>query len=213
MGIFNIAGSLLASFGFNLFELIFAGRFLLGLSGGWAYVTCPLYLSESVPLRFRGIFAGLGFGMGFGVGQAVAQVLGMVFSEHWPYLFGLTALPGVLGVCLFFWIPESPKFLLFIKDNAEAAVKAVAFYTQEENLSESLQTIEAEERNFRFRSCVISWPEMFKKRLYRQPLIIGILVNMTVSLCAVFIGESDCTFCQIFVEKKAGFSKACSVQD
>ena len=61
----------------------------------------------------------------------LAQILGMknVLGNEpgWPFLLGLTVIPGVLQLLTLPFCPESPKYLLLDKDDQEGATNALTW--------------------------------------------------------------------------------------
>lgn len=99
-----------------------AGRSIVGLAIGAASLITPLYISELAPTHLRGrlVTVSLLFITG---GQVVAYIIGWLFSTvlaGWRWMVGLGALPALLQICLFLWMPETPRWLCQQQRQAEA---------------------------------------------------------------------------------------------
>ncbi|CUS21851.1 LAQU0S04e02256g1_1 [Lachancea quebecensis] len=97
----------------SLFVLV-TGRFIVGVAVGIAAQCVPVYLSEVSPSSVRGSVMTINSSAITG-GQLVACVVAWMMSSEphsWRYLFGLSAIPAVILMCLLKFIPESPRWLL-----------------------------------------------------------------------------------------------------
>lgn len=109
-------GWLLITFGTSVAMLI-VGRFITGLSGGAFCVTAPAYTSEIAQDSIRGTL-GSYFQLMITVGILFAYVVG---SYTPVFIFNIlcTIIPIVFGI-IFFFMPESPNFLVVKGKNDEA---------------------------------------------------------------------------------------------
>ena len=87
-----------------------------------------MYLSEISPKKYRGGVVSL-FQWFLTLGIAMANVCGFrsVFgnSQHWPHLFNMLVVFALVQVLVLSFCPESPKHLLIIEKNENAAMKAL----------------------------------------------------------------------------------------
>lgn len=103
--------------------LVMAGRVVMGMGVGAAFVAAPLYVAEIVPADARGsIVASTDLSVDVGVVAGYALGYAFVGVPHgWRYLFALFLVPMALllaGVLLL--LPESPRWLAS-QGRAEAA--------------------------------------------------------------------------------------------
>lgn len=109
-------GWLLITFGSSVGMLI-AGRFITGIAGGAFCVTAPAYTSEIAQDSIRGTL-GSYFQLMITIGVLFAYVVG---SYTTVFLFNIlcTCIPIVFGI-VFFFMPESPNYLVVNNRNDEA---------------------------------------------------------------------------------------------
>lgn len=107
-------------------ELLFIGRFLVGLASGITTTCLPMYLSEIAPLQLRGtlgVFCSMGITGGVVVGQifSLQQVFGTEDLWHVSLSFQLLFL--ILCTLPYRMFPESPKYLYSITSDRSGAMR------------------------------------------------------------------------------------------
>ncbi|XP_005112683.2 proton myo-inositol cotransporter [Aplysia californica] len=104
-------------------SMLVAGRAILGVGIGFASMTVPVYIAECAPAHVRGRMVTVNTLFITG-GQCVASVIDGGFSyvrpDGWRYMLGLAALPSLVQLCGFLFLPESPRWLLRKERDAEA---------------------------------------------------------------------------------------------
>jgi MFS family permease len=101
-------------------------RGLLGLGVGADYVLSPMIMGEHSNVKDRGKLIAFGFGMmwGFGATTAAAialalEVIGVSPDIIWRVVLAAGAIPAVSVIYLRRKIPETPRYLLRIKGDAQ----------------------------------------------------------------------------------------------
>ncbi|XP_055910923.1 glucose transporter type 1 [Eupeodes corollae] len=163
------------------YEMLFLGRFIIGVNCGLNTSLVPMYISEIAPLNLRG---GLGTvnQLAVTVGLLLSQVLGIEqilgTNEGWPVLLGLAICPAVLQLILLPVCPESPRYLLITKQWEEEARKALRRLRASSSVEEDIEEMRAEERAQQCESH-ISTMELICSPTLRPPLIIGIVMQLS----------------------------------
>ncbi|XP_076263788.1 glucose transporter 1 isoform X13 [Rhynchophorus ferrugineus] len=178
------------------YEMLFFGRFIMGVNCGLNTSLVPMYISEISPLNLRG---GLGTvnQLAVTVGLLVSQVLGIEqilgTNEGWPLLLGLAVVPALLQLLLLPICPESPRYLLITKQWEEEARRALRRLRASNQVEEDIEEMRAEERAQQSESS-ISMLELICSPTLRTPLIIGIVMQLSQQLSginAVFYYSTD----------------------
>jgi len=109
---FIIFGSLCMCFA-TTHQLIWIGRFFIGLGCGIAIVIVPMYLAEVAPVRNRGLI-GIMNQIGTVIGILLAQVLGFLLQgpHGWRVVLSLGCFLGIIQSVLLCFSVESPRFLV-----------------------------------------------------------------------------------------------------
>ncbi len=101
-----------------------AFRFLGGLGVGCSSVTAPMYISEISPASHRGrLVAMFQFNVVLGILIAfVSNYLLQDAGQHaWRWMLGVQAVPSAVFLVAVFFIPESPRWLIFRKGDTRQA--------------------------------------------------------------------------------------------
>ncbi|KZC14812.1 Solute carrier family 2, facilitated glucose transporter member 3 [Dufourea novaeangliae] len=110
----------------NSIELLLAGRLVVGLSGGIATCTVPMYMAEIAPLRLRGavgVLCQLGITCGVFLGQIAGLRTVLGTENSWHYMLGAFIPLCVCALVLTsIVLPESPKYLYIIKEQKQKAL-------------------------------------------------------------------------------------------
>ncbi|XP_046341100.2 proton myo-inositol cotransporter-like [Haliotis rufescens] len=139
--VFTIGGVILGA-AQNLAMLV-TGRLILGIGIGLASMTVPMYIAECSPSHLRGRMVTLNVLFITG-GQFVASVMDGAFSYvekgGWRYMFGLAALPSLIQLIGFLFLPESPRWLMK-KGYEEKAYAVLADIRGTEDVEEEIQVL------------------------------------------------------------------------
>ncbi|XP_026325068.1 facilitated trehalose transporter Tret1 isoform X2 [Hyposmocoma kahamanoa] len=109
-------GWLLIAFATNV-AMLMAGRFIIGVAGGAFCVTAPAYTSEIAQDSIRGKL-GTYFQLMITIGILFSYVVGS-YTSVLTFNLLCTCIPIIFGV-IFFFMPESPSFLIIKGRNEEA---------------------------------------------------------------------------------------------
>ncbi|XP_024936497.1 glucose transporter type 1 isoform X6 [Cephus cinctus] len=171
----------------HAYEMLFFGRFVIGVNCGLNTSLVPMYISEIAPLNLRG---GLGTvnQLAVTVGLLVSQVLGIEqilgTNDGWPVLLGLAICPAILQLLLLPVCPESPRYLLITKQWEEEARKALRRLRASNQVEEDIEEMRAEERAQQSES-TISMTELICSPTLRAPLIIGVVMQLSQQLSGI----------------------------
>uniref|UniRef100_A0A3P8T4L8 Solute carrier family 2, facilitated glucose transporter member 4 n=1 Tax=Amphiprion percula TaxID=161767 RepID=A0A3P8T4L8_AMPPE len=168
------------------FEMMILGRFIIGAYCGLASGLTPMYVGEIAPTSLRGALGTL-HQLAIVTGILIAQILGLeslLGSEDlWPVLLGLTVVPTVLQMGLLPFCPESPRFLYIVRCQEHHA-KSLRRLTGRQEVGDMLAEMKEEKRRMDMERKV-SIPELFRSPLYRQPIVISILLQLSQQLSGV----------------------------
>lgn len=186
-------------------EMLIIGRFIVGLYSGLSTGFVPMYVGEIAPTSLRGALGTL-HQLGIVIGILMAQIFGikeiMGNSTMWPFLLGFTFIPAVVQCALLPFCPESPRYLL-INQNEEAKAKSMLKKLRgTEDVGADMQEMREESRQM-MREKKVTIPELFRSSLYRQPIFIAIMLQLSQQFSginAVFYYSTD-------IFEKAGVSE------
>ncbi|MEM6655598.1 MAG: sugar porter family MFS transporter [Planctomycetota bacterium] len=103
-------------------------RFLGGVGVGVSTIAAPLYISEISPARFRGRLAGMfQFNIVFGILIAFASnaIVSSIGENAWRWMLGVEAAPALFYTLMCLGIPESPRWLLTKRGDADRACEVL----------------------------------------------------------------------------------------
>lgn len=106
--------------------LFLAFRLLGGLGVGISSVTAPIYISEVSPADRRGRLVGLfqfNVVLGILISYLSNYLISQVGESSWRWMLGVQAFPAAIFFVLIRFIPESPRWLLLKKGQAEKALE------------------------------------------------------------------------------------------
>ncbi|KAG9292077.1 hypothetical protein G9A89_017977 [Geosiphon pyriformis] len=116
-----ILGALVMAFAHN-YAFLVIGRLIVGFGVGLASMVVPIYIGEISPRYYRGRLVTLNVLMITG-GQVVAYMIGIAFIEigqGWRWMVGVSALPAMIQLIGFPFVPESPRYLVRAAKPAKA---------------------------------------------------------------------------------------------
>lgn len=178
------------------YEMMIFGRFLIGAYSGLTSGLVPIYVGEISPTNLRGALGTL-HQLAIVIGILIAQVFGLESilgnSTMWPVLMGLTVIPSALQILLLHFCPESPRYLYIIRNKESKAKESLKRLTGRVDVSATLAEMKEEKRRMDLERKV-SILQLFRSRMYRQPLLIAVVLQFSQQLSginAIFYYSTD----------------------
>ncbi|XP_030623239.1 solute carrier family 2, facilitated glucose transporter member 1a isoform X1 [Chanos chanos] len=210
MLIANILAFLAAAFmGFSKmassWEMLIIGRFIIGLYSGLSTGFVPMYVGEIAPTSLRGALGTL-HQLGVVIGILVAQIFGiesiMGTPTLWPLLLGFTFIPAVMQCALLPFCPESPRYLLINQNEENKAKSVLKKLRGTDDVGADMQEMREESRQM-MREKKVTILELFRSPLYRQPLLVAVMLQLSQQLS----GINAVFYYSTTIFEKAGVSK------
>lgn len=127
IGILYFVSAIWSGLAIDVYSFMIA-RFIGGIGVGVSTVAAPLYIAEISPPQMRGRLTGMfQFNIVFGILLAfLSNYLLIGIGENaWRWMLGVEALPALLYTAACFFIPESPRWLLSVKEDRAQAAKVL----------------------------------------------------------------------------------------
>ncbi|KAK6458422.1 uncharacterized protein RJT20DRAFT_31797 [Scheffersomyces xylosifermentans] len=202
------------SAGARTHEMMFAGRFILGIGVGIEGGCVGIYIAESVPANVRGNLVSmyqfniaLGEVLGFAVAAMFYDVVG-----GWRYMVGSSLLFSTLLFIGLFFLPESPRYLMHKGKVGESfnvwkRLRDMSDPTSRLEFLEMKQVATMEEEQRRQESRFQAWMDLFTVPRNRRALIYAVIM---VSL-GQLTGVNAVMYYMSTLMAKIGFSTKNSV--
>ncbi|XP_075303848.1 solute carrier family 2, facilitated glucose transporter member 1 [Odontesthes bonariensis] len=161
------------------FEVLILGRLVFGLFCGLVMSLNPLYIQEVSPTSLRGAFATLNQ-VSFASGTLVGMVAGLETvlgtEHHWAIMLSLSLIPALAQYLILPFCPESPRYLLINQgEKCKAEVALLRLRGRADKVFAELEEMKEEASHTQ---SGVTIHDFFKKRSYRQPIIIVLIVNL-----------------------------------
>ncbi|CAL5016193.1 unnamed protein product [Urochloa decumbens] len=121
--------------------ILILGRLLVGLGVGIASVTAPVYIAEAAPSEIRGGLVSTNVLMITG-GQFFSYLINLGFTEvpgTWRWMLGVAAVPAIVQFVLMLFLPESPRWLYWKDEKAQAIAVLEKIYDSDRLEEEAFQ--------------------------------------------------------------------------
>uniref|UniRef100_A0A668TDA5 Solute carrier family 2, facilitated glucose transporter member 1 n=1 Tax=Oreochromis aureus TaxID=47969 RepID=A0A668TDA5_OREAU len=168
-------------------EMLIIGRFVVGLYCGLSTGFVPMYVGEISPTALRGALGTL-HQLGIVIGILIAQIFGleaiMGNDNLWPLLLAFLFIPAVIQCVLLPLCPESPRFLLINKNEENKAKSVLKKLRGTTDVSADMQEMKEESRQM-MREKKVTILELFRSPLYRQPLLIAVMLQLSQQLSGI----------------------------
>ena len=190
---------------FNVITLALS-RLALGLAIGLATCTIPLYAAECVPPKERGQIIALN-DLSVALGQVSAGLVNVVcryYGKSWRVSMGFAAVPAIIQMVLFRYLPESPRWLAMKGRVDEANKIFVSLHGNDKDATE--ERIEMNDSAYSV-GTEKSFCEMWSEPRFRRPLYLGI-VMMVMNQAS---GINTVMYYSASILKSAGFSEEFSI--
>ncbi|XP_032561319.1 solute carrier family 2, facilitated glucose transporter member 11-like isoform X4 [Chiroxiphia lanceolata] len=171
----------------GLFELLIAGRFLIGINSGIGFCVQPLYIGEIAPKHLRG-----GLAMGTSIfltgGILTGQIIGLreLLGEekYWPLLLSSSCFPAFAQLLLLPWFPESPRYLLIDRGDELSCAKALKRFHGSSEYRREMEDIQRESSALDGEKPKKPW-QLFTDRGVRWQLITVIVMTTGQQLSGI----------------------------
>ncbi|KAM3912818.1 solute carrier family 2, facilitated glucose transporter member 3-like [Leptodactylus fuscus] len=169
------------------FEMLIIGRFIIGIFSGFCTGLVPMYIGELAPTAYRGALGTLNQ-LGIVVGILIAQIFGLEVilgsSTFWPLLLGITVILSVIQCALLPFCPESPRYLLIVKNENEQAETILKRLRGTHDVASDIEEMKEEGRRMA-QEKPVSFIELFRSSQYRQPIMIAIVLQLSQQLSGI----------------------------
>ncbi|XP_071139438.1 solute carrier family 2, facilitated glucose transporter member 1-like isoform X1 [Mytilus edulis] len=197
------------------YEMVIAGRFLVGFNCGLYTGLTPLYLSEISTPNIRGALGTL-HQFGVVIGILLSQVLGfpevLGNGQYWHVLLGMCIVPCALQLLVMPFCPESPRYLLITKEQEDKALSSLRTLRGTSMVDADISEMKREQSNsraeakeyiktntlvknrrtmgrfaisYKIECKVIGMLHLFKKKSLWMPLVISIIMHLSQQLSGI----------------------------
>ncbi|KAK3105963.1 hypothetical protein FSP39_009749 [Pinctada imbricata] len=153
-------------------------------------MSVPVYVAEAAPSHIRGALVTLNqlfITIGILVSSLVAGAFSTDKENGWRYMLGLAGIPAVIQFFGFFFLPESPRWLVG-KGSMDRARKALQKIRGLDNVEAELKEIESsleEEREYSQYNICETLSKMLTTQPVRRALILGCTLQLFQQLCGI----------------------------
>lgn len=169
-GVLFFVGALISAFT-SQENVLLVGRFVVGIGIGFSSVVAPLYISEVAPANVRGALVSL-YQFAITLGILAAYIVDYAFAAGgaWRWMLGCGVVPAIVLIVGMFFMPESPRYLFKIGDDARAREE---LHRVHDNASDEAEEIRSIQESLQVKTVGL---RAFKAPELRVALFIGIVL-------------------------------------
>lgn len=171
----------------GFYEMLIAGRFLIGIHAGLNSGLCPIYLTEVAPVSIRGSTTAL-YSLVMNMSFFMSQLFSLEFTlgnkEEWVNPIVISVIPTVVQLIALSLCPESPRFLLITLNDEEKAKKALMWFRNTKRVNFELLMMKKLKKVLE-EIPKVSIKTIFTDSIYRTPLLIALAVEMGQHFCGI----------------------------
>lgn len=163
-------------------DIFIAARFCAGIGVGMASMLSPMYIAEVSPAHLRGRMVAINqltIVIGILITNLVNYTLRNNGEDAWRWMFGLGFIPSALFFIGALWLPESPRWLVKAKKEAQANL-VLNKIGDAGFANESLQDIEKSLKGI----TKTNYSDVFKKGVL-PAVLVGIGLAVFQQLCGI----------------------------
>lgn len=172
----------------NTKETLLVGRGIVGAGIGIASMTAPMYIAEISPTHIRGRLVTFNNVM-ITFGQFVASCIDGLFSSDqkngWRFMLGLAALPALLQLIGFIFLPESPRWLISKKRYDKAHQTLLKITGNNREVANNEFEIVKSNVESDVSSGVTTIVELLKDSAVRRALVVGCFLQLIQQLSGI----------------------------
>ncbi|EME28969.1 MFS transporter, SP family, sugar:H+ symporter [Galdieria sulphuraria] len=189
----------------NVWGVLLFARIFLGTSFGIYSATIPIYLSESAPAVVRGALTAiyqlsLTFGLFFG---SIADAAFVQVDNGWRLMLGSVIVPPFCCLIGLIFTPESPRWLIFKRKEAEAFQCLLKLRKTE---TEALEDLSRIKDSTMIDSQRDTWYQVLKKILMTKRIRRAVSVGIFLQVARQLSGVNAMSYYIDIVLRKAGLS-------
>jgi len=207
--------------------MMIGGRFVMGCGIGITSLVAPMYLSEMAPTKYRGRLVTM-YVLLLTFGQLVAYAIGYGVTDvdqGWRIEVGLSLIPCVLQMCLFVFMPETPRYLVSRgrTEESKSVLRRIYANPTDEQVSAKISEISSDVpiRAFtstddvpymtKIRSGIISYEHNLRELFVRPQNFRGLCIIVILQALQQFSGWNSLLYYSGTMFQSVGFSNPTAV--
>lgn len=176
-----------ASRSFKSYELLIAGRLIIGINAGLNAGLAPLYINDIAPARLRGSLGSI-YQLVITSSIFLSNVLGLPnflgTEDAWPLLFAVPLVAAAFMLLTLPHCPESPNHLIKSLGKELEAQRALSWLRQTGDVQDEMEALLLErERQQSDPSITLS--KLINNRQLRKPMLIATVIMLSQQLSGI----------------------------